>query len=66
MLPQPGDSALHTMAVLRAGRLDAIAQQCLSTLQSGGAEACRHVAAIVSQITSMCLSKSGKACSPHR
>ena len=62
VVPQPGDAASHTMAVLRAGKMDVIAQHCAAALRTGSADACRHVAAIVSQITSMCLLKSGKVC----
>ena len=58
MTPRAGDYDSHAMAVLRAGKLDEFAQNFLSILNaSSNSNACKNVAGMISQLTSLCLTR---------
>ena len=59
MTPRAGDYDSHTMAVLRAGKIEEFVRFFLHVLRpADSVDACKNVASMISQLTSMCLSKS--------
>ncbi len=58
MTPKEGDYELHTMAVLRAGKFEEFVSLFLDVLKPAqSSDACKSIACMVSQLTSMCLVK---------